>query len=270
MASVLTIAGLALWFVLHATLLSALQEQSDQSRLYGELRSQLAAATTPIAAPIREGTPVALIDAPRGGIHRQVVVEGTTSVDLTHGPGHLPSTPLPGQAGVSVLMGRSLLFGGPFGSITAMKRGDRIIVVTGQDTFTYRVDRVRRPGDTLPSVPASGASRLTLITSGGGGWAGLAPSSAVYVDATLVGSKAQDVPAALPSVGPSFLPMRGYTGDLTELVFWLQGLVLAAVAVAWAHIRWGRWQSWVTGVPVVVALLWGATSTAELLLPNLI
>ena len=46
-----------------------------------------------------------------------VVVEGTTPGEPDAGPGHLRDTPLPGQAGVSVVFGRRATFGAPFASL---------------------------------------------------------------------------------------------------------------------------------------------------------
>jgi hypothetical protein len=52
-------------------------------------------------------------------------------------------------------------------------------------------------------------------------------------------------------------------------VLWLQALLLAAVAAAWATARWGGPQTWLAGSPVVLAALWGASESAAQLLPNL-
>jgi sortase A len=63
--------------------------------------------------------------------------------------------------------------------------------------------------------------------------------------------------------------MQSDTSELIFLVLWLQLLVIGVVGVAWASVRWGRWQSWLVGMPVILAALWGATSSVSLLLPNL-
>jgi len=41
------------------------------------------------------------------------------------------------------------------------------------------------------------------------------------------------------------------------------------LAIAWAFERWGRWQTWLVGAPLVLAALWGVSETAVQLLPNL-
>ncbi|MFD1273890.1 sortase domain-bontaining protein [Streptomyces kaempferi] len=70
------------------------------------------------------GTPVALIDIPAAHLH-QVVLEGTDSGVLTDGPGHRRDTPLPGQSGTSVLMGRAAAYGGPSAASTDSPRATR-------------------------------------------------------------------------------------------------------------------------------------------------
>lgn len=266
------LAALAVWFAVYAVALSAFTEHGRQARLYNQFRSQLAQETTVLGGAIPSGSPVALVSSPAAGIRNVVVVEGTTAMQLESGPGHLSDTPLPGQVGEAVLFGRSVAFGAPFAGLHRLRPGDRISVTTGQGVFVYRVGDLRRPGSPLPPTASATSSRLMLVTSEGDGWRqGWAPDHALFVDALLVHGQVQPVPAGLPSaVTPSAYAMRGDTGALVALVFWLQGLVLAAAAIAWGWARWGRWQTWVIGVPVVIALVWGATSTAFALLPNLI
>ena len=59
---------------------------------------------------------MAMLNAPSGHMHNLVVVEGTTSQSLVHGPGHISDTPLPGQTGNPVILGRSVTYGAPFRS----------------------------------------------------------------------------------------------------------------------------------------------------------
>jgi hypothetical protein len=62
----------------------------------------IVAPSTEGATPI--GTPVALPNNPTAGIHNVELLQGTSSGDLSGGPGHLPNTPLPGPRGESVLV----------------------------------------------------------------------------------------------------------------------------------------------------------------------
>lgn len=262
----LAVAGLALWFAAFGLGISALQEQHAQHDLYAKFRSQLAAGTAPLGGAIKEGSPVAMLQSPAAGFHGLVAVEGTTSTDLQAGPGHYPGTVLPGQAGVSVLFGRSASYGGPFRDVTGLHAGDTILVTTGQGQFAYVV---RHVGERIPTS-TSAASQLLLVTSEGAGWrAGWAPSHAVYVDAVLHGKPVIGVaPGALTKSAD--LPMHGDTSQLFALVLWMQLLVLGVLGIVVGRARWGAWQPWLIGVPVVLAALWGASSSVWVLLPNLV
>jgi len=265
------IAALSLWFLFHALILTSLQEHGAQVRLRAQFREQVAAATAPVGPRIKQGSPVARLDLGLPGLHNVIVVEGTSSSVLIRGPGHLAATPLPGQSGVSVIFGRSATYGAPFRSITNLSSGHTIRVTTGQGAFTYRIDRIRRAGDPILSLTA-GASRLTLVTSEANGWrSGWAPDHAVYVDASLQTGAAQPAPAGIPTaVTKRSQAMEGDPSALAILVFWLQGLLLASVLVSWAWTRWLHGQTWIVGLPIVFAVLWGVSGAVLRLLPNLI
>jgi sortase A len=262
---------LPLWVVLYVLLLSGLQESRTQHQLYGSLRAHLAAETVPVGGLIKNGTPVALLDIPAAGLHHAVVVEGTSSADLQGGPGHLANTVLPGQAGVSALLGRSVTFGAPFGRVAKLGKGNPITVTTGQGVAHYYVTDVRRPGDPLPPALSAGEGRLTLVTVAGTGWrSGWAPTQTIYVDASLQGSGSAP-PAGRPSeVPPGQAVMDGEPGALVPLVLWLEALVIIVVAATWARARWGTWQVWLAGAPVLLAVIWVVTETSDRLLPNLL
>ena len=273
--AVRTLLGLSLlaaWVLAYAFAFSGIQEGRNQRVLYAELRQQLAEATAPLGGSIQPGSPLLVLDAPSVGIHHVVVVEGTTSSDLVNGPGHLASTPLPGQAGVSVLFGRSVTFGAPFRQITGLRPGTLIRVTTGQGEFAYRVDRVRHPGDPLPVPLTTGQSRLTLVAAVASGWrSGWAPQQSVYVDASLSSGTVQPAPGGRPGLVPvAAEPMQGDSTALVGLVLWLQALLCVSVLAAFGRSRWGRWQTWLVAMPLLLACLWGATQSAVALLPNLI
>jgi len=265
------LAVLAVWFLLYGLLLSGVEQHVIQSRLYDEFRLQLASATAPLAEPVQAGSPVATINAPSAGIHNLIVVEGTTSRLLMCGPGHLSDTPLPGQAGTSVILGRSVTFGAPFGRITQMTVGDVVTVTTGEGVFRYRVEDVRRPGSPPPPTLDAGGSRLTLVTSASGGWrSGWAPTHTVFVDVLLAG-KSQPVPTGVPAtVSSASLPMQNDPSATVALTFWLEGLLLVAFAARWAWVRWGRFETWIVGAPVFLAVLWGTSDALMRFLPNLL
>jgi sortase A len=266
-----TLVGLAAWFLFYALVLSGVQEAHDQRVNYAHLRQNLALATVPIGGRIDPGTPVALISFPSLGRNRIVVVEGTSSKVMEAGPGHRSDSALPGQAGVSVIYGRSTTFGAPFGPIHALTPGSPILIDTGQGSFIYRVVDVRRPGDVVPSTLSSAPSLLVLETAQKGSWtrAGI-PGQILYVDAVLAKGKVQPTLVGRPTLVPkSNQPFQGDTTNLVELVLSLQLLLLFVAATVWAWRRWTKPQTWLVAVPTGLAILWLVTSAFAPLLPNL-
>jgi sortase A len=264
------LSALAAWVLVYAFFLSGLQEASSQHALYAQLRSELAQEIAPLGSRPAFGTPVAILRVPEAGID-DVVVEGTTSGVLEHGPGLLADTPLPGRAGWSTIYGRQTMFGGPFRHLNVLRKGDLVQVTTGQGTFTYVVTSLQYPRTPEPPPLAAGQSRLTLVTATGEGWrsAGV-PDEILYVNAMLRGNTVGS-PAGLPTaVQPSQQAMRGDASVLLPLVLWLQLLLIVVIAVAWARARWGRWQTWLVGAPLILAVLWVVTETAAQFFPNLL
>jgi sortase A len=263
---------LAVWVLLYAFVLSSINEHRNQSVLYAALREQLSGATAPLGGDITPGAPLFVLDAPTGGVHHVVVVEGTTSSELTSGPGHLRSTPLPGQAGTSLVFGKSVTFGAPFAAVAAMHAGDAVTVTTGQGAYTYRVLDVRHPGDRLPPAVTAGHARLVLVSAVAAGWrGGWAPQQVVYVDADLTNGTLAPTPSGRPNlVSAASAPMQGDHSGLVVLVLWLSALLAVVVGAVWGRSRWGGWQTWLSAVPLLLACLWGATQAAVWLLPNLV
>ncbi|MBC7640489.1 MAG: sortase [Rhodoferax sp.] len=267
--SVAMVSGLCLWLVFSATVLGAMQYRADQGRLYDDLRVRLANGTAPLGATT-SGTPVALLNARGAGIRDAVVVEGTSSVQTQKAPGHRRNTPLPGQPGVSVLLGRGTTYGAAFGGIARLDAGDVITATTGQGDFTFVVEGVRRAGDPLPALLPFGGSRLSLASTEGASLAnGLRARGVVYVDAILKGT-----PRLPSSTRPSAIPanedlMAGNRSAVLPLLLWMQALLVVGCAVAWAQARWGLWQTWLAAAPALLLVLWAAATSAAQLLPNL-
>jgi sortase A len=272
MAGLAALGALAVWFLIYALVLTGLQEHGSQARLYDQYRLQLAAETAPLAEPIRTGSPVAILNSSSGHIHNLVVVEGTTSRLLAQGAGHRSDTPLPGQAGTSVILGRSVTYGAPFRHLRDMKVGEALTVTTGQGVFTYRVEDMRSSGSGLPPHLQSGQSRLTLVTSASHGWrSGWAPTQTIYLDALMAHGKAQPVPPGVPAtVSSASLPMQNDPGATVPVIFWLEALLGVSAAVGWSWVRWGRAQTWIVGVPVLLFVLWGTSGALMRFLPNLL
>jgi len=278
----LMVCALALSLFLQLTVVSRFQEGAAQQQKFDQFRAELALGTAPVGPTILEfdeagnseefelalGHPVAYLEIPALELD-QVVLEGTTSGVLFDGPGHRRDTPLPGQPGVSIVMGRAAAYGGPFGSIGELTDGDQIIATTGQGTFTYSVIGVRREGDPLPPPIEGGTSRLVLATADGPAFL---PNGVLRVDAQLDGETAPGSPRIYTS---ATLPQeeRAMEGDfrtLWALALWLQVLLAVTLAAIWSWSSWGRAQTWVVFLPLT--LLVGLATSGEVarLLPNLL
>lgn len=273
-AALCVLAALLLGFAANLTIVGHLQHSRDQQTAYDELRRQLALGVAPVGQRTYEGkllepgAPVALLRIPALGL-REVVAEGTASGVLMSGPGHRRDTPLPGQAGTSVIMGRQWAYGSPFNDLHRLPPGTEIRVTTGQGIATYRVLAVRRAGDPLPPTLKEGEGRLTLITADGGPYT---PTGTIRVDAELTSDV---MPAPPRPLAPGWIDgseqAMGTEGAAWLSVFlWSQALLLAALLTMAAHRAWGRWQTWIVGVPVLAAFGLAVSGAAARLLPNLI
>jgi sortase A len=292
MVSIVSLGVIGLFLALYAVGFSALQEQRSQHQLYAEFRGMLdptSAVAPATGGSITPGTPIAILDAPGAGIHRAVVVEGTSATDLLKGPGHLRDTPLPGQVGHVVLIGKNLTAGGPFRHITGLGIGGTFTVTTGQGTFRYRVIDVRRKGDPIHAVPAD-SSELTMITATGKGLAGqVAPNEIVNVDALLQGTPATATAPHPDAVPESELPGHNDPGAWPFVLLWMQALVVVGIGTAVAGWYWSRpsedeldddgepatrrfgvWRAWLLGAPLIFGVLWGLATEATRLLPNIL
>lgn len=266
----LVIALLGIWGLTYVTLLSGFEANHDQHALYSQFREQLAEGTAPVGEPIATGAPVALLTIPRAGVRNLVIVEGTGTSELQHGPGHYRGSVLPGQHGTSLVLGRALSFGGPFGHLDKLRLGDRITATTAQGTFLYTVSGARRKGDPVPTAPAEKDGRLTLVTAvGSGAFSRLTPSTTVFVDATLTGKAVRA--GAIGTTVATEKPMSTHVGSGTFafLALALQLLVLTLLAGAWLRYRWSPLGAWIVGTPMVLGALWAVSSLASRLLPNL-
>lgn len=260
-------------FFIDVVVLSHLQHLVSQQQLSNSFRAQLADGTAPVSEGdvdgrlLADGVPVALIEIPSIGVN-EVVVEGTSSGDLTSGPGHRRDTSLPGQVGVSVIMGRAAAFGGPFGRIQELAPGETFTVLTGQTEADYEVIGVRYAGDASPPSLQSGEGRLVLVSARGPAYT---PEGVVYVDAKLV-SDPMPRGARQTTYGgldAQDLPLATDTRTLWALIFALQLLVATEIAAVLALPRVGAQRVWVAATPVAIIGLVIASTQVVFLIPNL-
>jgi sortase (surface protein transpeptidase) len=274
-ASLLILALSGIGYVLWVALFSSLHYDKAQLNAYDTLRYELAEGDAPNGPTspnnanqlLTPGSPVAVMSIPAIGL-RTVILQGTTSAVLENGPGHLRDTVMPGQVGISVILGRKTAYGGPFGKLASLVPGDTITVVTGQTVAGYTVLDLRRAGSPLPAPPATGAGRMVLVTSAG---APLVPSGMLYVDADMT-SKPQPAPAmVLPSGGlsASELDLGTEPQAWLPIALWAQLLVIVAAVLSWLWNAWGRWQTWLIAVPIIGYIVLSAADEVTRLLPNL-
>lgn len=268
------VAALVFGFLANVTVVGQLQHMVDQQQLTDTFRLQLAEGTAPVSEGtvekilLADGAPVALIDIPSLNV-REIIVEGTDSGTTRSGPGHRRDTVLPGQAGVSVVMGRSAAYGGPFARIQELRPGQEFTVLTGQGEATYSVIGVRYAGDPAPAPPRADQSRLIMVTARG---LPFVPRGVARVDAKLV---SETQPAGMRQTSFATLPpaAKELAGDFSTtwaLVFALQFLVLVELAAVWVYPRVGAQKTWIVFIPIgVLSGLFVADQIVRLL-PNLL
>ena len=271
--ALIVLSALLLTLALNVMVVGQVRHLVAQQQLSDAFRAQLEEGTAPVSEGdyndvlLPDGAPVGILEIPRLGI-REVIVEGTDSETTQLGPGHRRDTSLPGQAGVSVIMGRAAAYGGPFGRIQELAPGDTFTIITGQGEHTFEVIGLRYAGDPSPPRLQAGESRVVLTTARGVPYA---PTGIARVDAQLV-SEAQ--PAGIRQSRYATLPpeQRELSGDTSmawALVFALQFLVLVEAAAVWAYRRVGSRRTWIVFVPLTLfAGLW-VTGELVRLLPNL-
>jgi sortase A len=152
-------------FVLYFLVYQLVGTNAVTSRGQDELRNELQREwSAPSSAPgqqpkdskkvvprrVAAGKPMAVLDIPKIRLDNKVVVEGVGRDELRKGPGHVPSTVLPGQDGTFGVSGHRTTYGAPFYRLNELAKGDTITVVTREAVYTYTVTRtaIVRPTDT--------------------------------------------------------------------------------------------------------------------------
>jgi sortase A len=87
---------------------------------------------------VRAGDAVGRIDIPRIGLN-ELVVQGADESSLEKGPGHYPTTALPGLGRTVAVAGHRTTYLAPFRHIDALKPGDPIILQMPYGRFVYTV-----------------------------------------------------------------------------------------------------------------------------------
>lgn len=143
-AHVLIVSGVLLLSDAGATLawqepVSAFTAEHQQHDLERSLQHPLARVIK--RQPLR-GDAIGKIELPTLG-RSYYVVEGTNAASLRRGPGHYPSTPMPGEHGTTAIAGHRTTHGAPFRTIDKLRHGDRIVLSMPYGRYTYRVYKTK-------------------------------------------------------------------------------------------------------------------------------
>lgn len=242
------------------------QFRADQQKAHSHPAQTIAApkrGTTPpvplVAPNVADppiGSPVGTIQIPKINL-AMTVVEGTDEAQLAMGPGHYPTTPLPGQAGNAAIAGHRTTYLHPFYNLDALAPGDLIFVTTLQGTFLYSVatSQVVLPTD-VSVVDPTPTPQLTLTTCN----PRYSASQRLVVHANLVASELAH-PTATPVVdvtkphhrAPSAAPAP-QTQDWTAAILW--GVAVAALATGLWMLALRTHRAARAGVMVGGTLVW--------------
>ena len=221
-----------------APLIHDRQSEMLEDRLASDLINGLA----PVSYPIAVGAPVGLIDIPERDI-RTVVIEGTRARELSKAAGHLVGSALPGQPGVSAVLGRSRDHGAEFANLDQVKVGDEITATTGQGVHTYEViDIAVRASRDMAAFQGEG-HMLILATVVDG-------NDRLVVRASLTSPV---FPGGEPAEHSTSVDELGLTGDSSSwstAALWLSLATIVALAYPVIVRQVGRRVAWMIVVPV--------------------
>jgi len=253
-------------FLVFEFALSGLLHAREQALLLDSFQARVEGfeALGPIPAT---GAPIGVLRIPRLEVE-QVLIQGTNAEQLEAAPGHLRSTPLPGQPGNAVIMGRRTTFGGPFADIGNLTVGEPIYVTTLQGSFLYRASGAQFVANDQPGTAfaSAGDNRLTLVTSDPEYYGG----QRLIVTATLEGAPAEMLAAAPLAVDSSEL---GLAADLKAVPAFALSLLLLVGAFLFlprAYREFPLRVAYVITTPIIVASLVLVFRSFDRLLPAML
>jgi len=236
-------------------ILGPLVHNRAATALEQRLASDLVNGVAPVSNPIAVGSPIGLVEVPNRDI-RAVVVEGSKAEQLAQASGHLIGSALPGQPGVSAILGRSETYGAEFKNLDQLIVGDEVVVTTGQGVHTYEVIdiTVRSASDT---AAFQGEGHMLILATV------VDSSDRLVVRATLTSpvfpaGQATDHQTSLDELG-----LAGNSSSWSALALWM--LIAALLAAGFPIIvnQVGRRVGWLVVAPIAmwVALeVWTAIS----------
>jgi len=117
----------------------------ESNRKAHQIESQLREkwALPPTKGPKIPGDAVGIMYIQRlGKTWEKPVVEGVDLDDLAKGVGHFMETAEPGEVGNFAVAAHRATHGEPFANLNAIQPGDKVIVETRTDWYTYTVDKM--------------------------------------------------------------------------------------------------------------------------------
>ncbi len=267
---------LILLFVVYQLWGTGLAESRSQDRLTKRFSQQLSAPTpsspegpppdAPAPPPAPEGEAVALIRIPKIGVEK-AVVEGVGLPELKKGPGHFPTTPMPGQPGNSALAGHRTTYGAPFFRLDEVRGGDQVLVTTRQGRFSYEVTENKVVGPDETSVlEGTPENRLTLTTCE----PRFSAAKRLVVVAALRGeaaTTAPEPPAGEPSPPSVEAGLSGVDSGNGPVVAWGAAVAVVALLVYLLARVWRPWAAYAVGAPVFLVVLFFFFENFSRLLP---
>lgn len=236
----------------------------------------------PPAPPTPTGEAVAIMRIPKIDLEK-AVVEGVSVDALKAGPGHYPTTPMPGQPGNAAIAGHRTTYGAPFFRLDELKPGDPIQVTTRQGEFTYEVTESKIVAPTQNEVLDPTEENILTLTTCNPRYSA---AQRLIVVAKLVDNPAP-APPPPPVTAPDPAPLPGediidplperpslddesLSGDPTAkepAIAWGVLAALVWLATALLSRRWGRVTAYAMGTPVFFVVLFVFFENFARLLP---
>jgi sortase A len=241
-------------------LTSDIQLQSAEAA--GAVKNSLGGAV-PITVAPETGSAVGLLQIPKLRL-QQAISEGADSQTLRAGPGHVPGTSGLGQPGNSVVVGRHAAFGGPFGRLSELKVGDKMIVTTPQGKSVYTVTAAGTKDVSADTYAPAPTDQLTLLSSTT--WWPFSTGSG-----TVVTAKMDAAPFTPTPQNGGTERLDGRHGDNSAwplLILELMAIVVAAVAATVLYRRWSAPATYLLTTPALLALMVFGCLTLVRLLPG--
>lgn len=146
-----------------------ISESTSAEELFTALKD-IDPKTAPEIPAAADGAPVGAIRIEKIGL-AMWMVENVEKEQLKLGPGHYPSTPLPGQHGNAAVAGHRTTYKAPFNRIDELVAGDKIQIATTQGLFTYEVMKPVIPEgvEVIESGESKGQAWFTVRPNTNGG-----------------------------------------------------------------------------------------------------